>query len=60
MNAPRYQIVEESQSAHCCFRYTVIDTTQADDFHPHRAICECFGREEAELIASALNALEHV
>lgn len=57
----RYKVVEGSQSAHCCFDFTVVDSTQPymigdkqcrDEFI---AVCECFTREDADLICRALN-----
>jgi len=64
----RYGIYNGSQSAHCCFAFTVVDLTKPDiiagehyedengkHYHP---ICECFDRESAEQIADALNAME--
>jgi hypothetical protein len=63
MEGPRYKIVEGSQSAHCCFEYTIVDTTKPvmiggehykNQFEP---VCECFEEGEAKLIADALNAM---
>lgn len=60
----RYKIVEGSQSAHCCFEYTIVDTTRpfmvADkqykgQFEP---VCECLWEDDAKLICNALNAQE--
>lgn len=52
----RYKVVKGSDSGHCCFAATVIDTTiERGD---KRNICESFSMENAELIAKALNALE--
>lgn len=57
----RYKVVEGSQSAHCCFEATVVDTTKPvmiggkqykDQFD---AVCECFDYSEAERIAQAMN-----
>jgi hypothetical protein len=60
----RYKVVEGSQSAHCCFEFTVVDTTKPDlmgdgtQYLDHFSIvCECFEREDADRIVSALNAL---
>lgn len=67
----RYQIYKGSQSAHCCFEATVVDTTKptmigdkhykdaGDDgqFH-YEPVCECFDTADAEMICGALNALE--
>lgn len=58
----RYKVVSGSQSAHCCFENTVVDTTKPvmiggkhyrDEYAP---VCECFDEEAAQLIADALNA----
>jgi hypothetical protein len=59
--ADRYKVVEDSQSGHCCFDYTVVDTTRpemigGEQYKDHfEAVCECFDREDADLICSALN-----
>ena len=65
----RYAIYRGSQSAHCCFDATVVDTTKPDiiggkhyqdsdtgQFH-YESVCECFSEEDAELVCKALNAL---
>lgn len=69
MATQRYQIIELSQSAHCCFGYTVVDTENpsyiGDQLYiDHRtggvryeAVCECFSEEDANLICNALNSL---
>lgn len=58
----KYQVVEGSESAHCCFGFTVVDTEQplvrsgvifAGRFV---SVCECFEKKEADLICAALNA----
>lgn len=49
----RYIVIEGSKSGHCCFNFTVVDTTRDDE-----SVCECFDREDAELIVKALNALD--
>lgn len=57
----RYKAVDGSQSAHCCFDATVVDTTKPtgylDECEP---VCECFARADAERIAVALNAADGV
>ena len=57
----RYRVIEGSQSAHCCFEYTVVDTAKpSNDYEgdvSYEAVCECFEREDADLIAKALNNL---
>ncbi len=56
-----YKVVEGSQSLHCCFEYSVVDTTRPvmigkgqwkDHFEP---VCECFDLESANLICDCLN-----
>jgi hypothetical protein len=65
----KYQIFEGSQSTHCCFDATVVDTTKpemvggeqykGEDGQLHyKAICECFNRDDAVRICEALNAAE--
>lgn len=57
----RYTVVEGSQSAHCCFAFTVVDTTKpvmvngAQYKGQFEALCECWERSEADQIARALN-----
>lgn len=64
----RYVVIEGSQSAHCCFEATVVDTSNPTVFNGvpyapngkqrYEAVCECFYQEDAERIAAALNAHE--
>lgn len=63
----RYEVREGSQSAHCCFSATVVDTTKphilADgkQYQDHcDSVCECFEVEDAIKICAALNAAESV
>jgi hypothetical protein len=58
----RFKVVKGSQSCHCCFEYTVVDTSKPvmigdehykDQFEP---VCETFEKGEAELICISLNA----
>ena len=61
MTNHRYAIVEGSQSAHCCFEATVVDTHQQEGTNPDGtprflAVCECFEREDAARILAALEA----
>ena len=52
----RYKVVEGSQSCHCCFDATVVDTTKPTMIGPQfESVCECFNEEEANLIAESLN-----
>lgn len=63
----RYKVVDGSQSHHCCFDATVVDTTKpammgdeqyCDDNGPQfDSICECFDIDEANVICAALNAM---
>lgn len=59
--APRYKIVTGSQSGHCCFEATVVDTKYPVIYHgihyndQYEAVCESFSASNAELIAAALN-----
>lgn len=46
----RYRVIEGSQSSHCCFEWTVIDT-----YVGFEAVCECFDEADAKMIAEALN-----
>lgn len=55
----RFKVIDGSQSAHCCFEATVVDTTKpgwgAGRYEP---VCECFERADAEKIAAALSAAD--
>jgi hypothetical protein len=59
---PRYIVVENSQSAHCCFEATVVDSHTPRASYPnddkYEQICECFSVAEAQKIADALNAVD--
>jgi hypothetical protein len=67
----RYKIIEESTSGHCCFDYTVVDTSKplilVDDAvwaqgnceTLYETVCECFEKNFAEIVCSALNKQEH-
>lgn len=48
----RYAVKLGSESSHCCFAATVVDTTT------DRGICECFDEKDAKEICSALNAID--
>lgn len=59
----RYKVIDDSQSGHCCFSATVVDTTRIwrrdDDGMPTFAsVCESFDYEDAVQIADALNKAE--
>ena len=55
----RYIVVNGSETSHCCFEATVVDTAKVEwtynDIKHYRSICECFSIEDAEIIAAALN-----
>jgi hypothetical protein len=57
-----YKVVAESQSVHCCFSHTVVDTTKpvminGEHFNgQYESVCECFKEEDAILVCAALNA----
>lgn len=50
----RYRVVKDSESGHCCFEATVIDTAKEVAGHPDWA-CECFDLPRAHAIADAMN-----
>lgn len=54
----RYKAVEGSESAHCCFEATVVDTQIPNPMFRDEPdwVCECFNMETAQKIADALNA----
>lgn len=57
----RYKVVTGSQSCHCCFEYTVVDTQSpymiGDKQYKNQfdQVCECFEKEHADMICNALN-----
>ena len=53
----RYEIREDSQSGHCCFQFTVVDTSRPHQFNDGQfeAMCETFELPEANKICEALN-----
>jgi hypothetical protein len=60
----RYKVVKGSQSAHCCFEATVVDTSRpvmigGEHYEgQYEPICECFEERDAAVIVGALNAIE--
>jgi hypothetical protein len=56
--AERYEVVEGSESGHCCFEASVVDTTKPLRGKGFEVMCECFEKENAELIARALNLMD--
>lgn len=53
----RYKIIEGSESTHCCFTHTVVNThIQSFPNLPYfETVAECFSKEDAELVCKALN-----
>lgn len=60
----RFQVVEGSQTHHCCFSATVIDMTVpvmigGEHYNnQYQEVCECFDEADAEKIAAALNTAD--
>ena len=60
----RFIVVEGSQSAHCCFDATVVDTSRPvmvggeHYLGQYEVVCECFEGIDADMIADALNQME--
>jgi hypothetical protein len=55
----RYRVVKGSESGHCCFEATVVDTEKEEgvggyDGQPD-LVCECFDLSRAHTIADAMN-----
>ena len=55
----RYKIVEGSESGHCCFYYTVVDTSATAHEHTKKfkSVAECFDDEDAKAVCKALNLM---
>lgn len=61
----RYIILKGSASAHCCFKFSIMDTAkpliiggehyEEDGVKQYESICECFFLNDAETICNALN-----
>lgn len=51
----RYIVVSESETGHCCFVASVIDT-ELPETSLRMPVCECFTLEYAHQICDALNA----
>lgn len=56
----RYKVEEGSNSCHCCFEYTVVDTTKPTGYEPKpfETVAECFNEDDAKLVCEGLNLLE--
>ena len=53
----RYVVIEGSESNHCCFSFSIIDTTgQSED--SQNILAECFFEKDAKLICDLLNKNE--
>lgn len=50
MTDSELKVKEGSESGHCCFEFSVL---RKDAEHP---ICECFHKEDAQLIVTAVNS----
>ena len=61
----RYKIIPGSQSGHCCFEFTVVDTdrpwfnARGEPFTDegeqlYEAICECYDEADAKRVCDAL------
>ena len=67
MTPKRYIIIEGSQSAHCCFDATVVDTMNPviiggkpyapDGVQEYKSVCECFEVSDAIAICDAMNSM---
>lgn len=51
----RYIIKDGSESRHCCFNATVLDTRHKHENGDYNTVCECFNKDDAEIITKALN-----
>lgn len=64
LRPPRYQVVLGSESGHCCFDATVVDTRRGEDGAERKEgkspylVCECFYEVDANRICDLLNAAE--
>lgn len=56
----RYKIEEGSESGHCCFQFSIVDTHTPHPVYGSQGVlkdvCETFDKESATLICDALNA----
>ena len=62
MTEKRYKLIRGSESVHCCFDATVVDTHAPviveGKIVNYTYVCECFDLEWAENICSLLNSEE--
>lgn len=54
----RFVVLVGSESAHCCFDATIVDTQTLDSLGNPSNIAECFDMNDALRIAEALNEKE--
>ena len=54
----RYQVVKGSESGHCCFEATVIDTEKKNVYGDPDWVCECFEPSRAHAITDAMNTAD--
>lgn len=57
----RFIVLNGSESAHCCFEFTVIDTSKGkEDYGDYwkETVCETFEKKHAIMICDALNQLQ--
>ena len=57
---PRYIVVEGSDTGHCCFEASVLDTAKCKSINAYRGfgrVCESFDIYDAIMIAESLNKL---
>lgn len=52
----RYKIYEGSESGHCCFKYTVLDTKNIKNGYYYN-VCEVLNKQQAMALCKALNHL---
>jgi hypothetical protein len=59
MSEPRYKLLSCSDSGHCCFDYTIVDTHRNDVMdRGYNWVCEAMEEEYATLVLNALNKSE--
>lgn len=51
----RFIVTDGSDSAHCCFHASVMDTSVKRPSGYFECVCECFDEDHANLIAQLLN-----
>lgn len=57
----RFKVVTKSQSGHCCFEYTIVDTSKPYTIGGEQysgmfeEVCECLEEDDARMICDALN-----